>query len=154
MAAGKNGYGTVFQITPAGGLTTLHTFTNGSDGSFPTAGLVQGADGQFYGAAHGGGTNGYGTVFRINASGALKPLYSFKGGSDGAGPSATLALGNDGNFYGVCDNGNSSSEYGTIFKITAFRGANVAPFLQRNQRRGLSAGPADLGHGRQVLWHD
>ncbi len=115
---GKNGYGTVFQITPTGGLTTLHTFTNGSDGGSPTAGLVLGADGQFYGAAHGGGTNGYGTIFKISVSGAFTRLYSFKGGSDGAGPCATLALGNDGNFYGVCDNGNSSSsEYGTIFKI-------------------------------------
>ena len=80
--------------------------------------MVQGADGQFYGAAHGGGTNGYGTIFKLSAGGAFDPLYSFRGGADGAGPSATLALGNDGNFYGVCDNGSISSEYGTIFKIT------------------------------------
>ena len=33
---GKNGSGTVFQITPAGALTTLHIFTNGSDGAYPT----------------------------------------------------------------------------------------------------------------------
>jgi len=114
----KSGYGTVFQLTSAGALTTLHAFTNGIDGAFPMAGLVQGADGQFYGAAHSGGTNGYGTIFKISASGAFTFLYSFRGSNDGAGPAGTLALGNDGNFYGVCDNGNSSS-YGTIFKITA-----------------------------------
>ena len=115
---GKNGYGTVFQVTPAGALTTLHTFTNGLDGASPIAGLVQGADGQFYGAAHGGGTNGYGTIFKISASGAFTRLYLFRNGNDGSGPSATLALGNDGNFYGVCDEGGDSNGYGTVFKIT------------------------------------
>ena len=51
---GKNGYGTVFQITSAGGFTTLHVFTNsgsGKNGTYPAGGLVQGADGQFYGKA-------------------------------------------------------------------------------------------------------
>jgi uncharacterized repeat protein (TIGR03803 family) len=113
---GKNGFGTVFQLTPAGVLTTLHAFTNGIDGAGPIAGLVQGADEAFYGTA-GGGTNGNGTVFKITAAGVLNTIYSFKGGVDGANPSATLISGNDGNFYGVCSGGGSTG-YGTIFKIT------------------------------------
>src|SRR5664279_754435 len=44
---GASGYGTVFRITPAGTLTTLHSFS-GSDGRSPAAGLVQGTDGDFY----------------------------------------------------------------------------------------------------------
>lgn len=114
---GKNGDGTVFQITPAGVLTTLHTFTNGSDGAYPTGGLVQGADGQFYGTAGSGGTNGDGTVFKITAGGVLRTIYSFKGALDGEGPSATLTSGNDGNFYGVCGGGGATGN-GTVFKIT------------------------------------
>ncbi len=118
---GKNGYGTVFQITPAGALTPLHAFTNsgsGKGGTYPTAGLVQGADGQFYGTTHGGGTNGYGTIFKISSSGVLSYLYSFTGTNDGAGPSATLTQGGDGCFYGVCDDGTSSAGNGTIFTVT------------------------------------
>jgi uncharacterized repeat protein (TIGR03803 family) len=115
---GKYDAGTIFQITPAGVLTTLHAFTNGSDGAYSTAGLVQGADGEFYGTASSGGTNGDGTVFKITAGGVLKPLYSFKGALDGGGPSATLTLGADGNFYGVCGGGGATG-YGTVFKITS-----------------------------------
>jgi uncharacterized repeat protein (TIGR03803 family) len=47
------GCGTVFEITPTGVLTTLHSF-NGSDGSGPN-GLIQGSDGKFYGTTSLGG---------------------------------------------------------------------------------------------------
>jgi uncharacterized repeat protein (TIGR03803 family) len=50
-----SGCGTIFQITPAGVLTTLHSF-NGTDGEFPTAPLIQAPDGKFYGTASSGGT--------------------------------------------------------------------------------------------------
>ena len=56
--------GTVFQITPAGVLTTLHTF-HGADGTGPTAALVQGSDGNFYGATYSGGANLDGTIFKL-----------------------------------------------------------------------------------------
>lgn len=115
---GKNGYGTIFQITPAGGFTTLHTFTSSShSGMFPTAGLIQGTDGQFYGATSSGGTNDSGTIFKISASGDFHLLYSFSGNNDGADPSA-LTVGNDGCFYGVCGTANSGNYAGTVFRIT------------------------------------
>src|SRR2546426_10162659 len=61
----NSGNGTVFQITPAGLLTILHSF-QGSDGSMPLAGLVEGSDGLFYGTAERGAPNGeFGGVFRI-----------------------------------------------------------------------------------------
>ena len=71
--------GTVFQITPGGALTTLHSF-NVSDGANPVASLVQGSDGNFYGTtSHGGasGSNG-GTVFKITPGGALTTLFNFR----------------------------------------------------------------------------
>ncbi len=43
-----SGCGTVFKITPGGTLTTLHSF-DGADGAYPSAGLVQAIDGNFYG---------------------------------------------------------------------------------------------------------
>src|SRR5579863_9852659 len=50
-------------------LTTLHSFQVFPNGENPTAGLVQGSDGYFYGTFYSGGTNGYGTVFRISTNG-------------------------------------------------------------------------------------
>jgi uncharacterized repeat protein (TIGR03803 family) len=57
-------YGTVFKMTPQGGLTTLHSF-DGNDGSEPRGGLVQAPDGFFYGTTEAGGAHGDGTVFSL-----------------------------------------------------------------------------------------
>jgi len=61
--------GTIFQITPAGTMTTLYTFCSQAgcaDGAQPLAGLIQATDGNFYGAtALGGEPNSYGTIFSL-----------------------------------------------------------------------------------------
>ena len=46
-----DGYGTVFQITSTGTLTTLHSFDS-SDGAHPSCTLLQGTDGNFYGTTY------------------------------------------------------------------------------------------------------
>ena len=117
---GALGYGTVFKITPAGALTTLHSFDS-TDGANPNAGLVQAADGSFYGTTTYGGANGdWGTVFRITPGGALTTLHSFAG-QDGADPFALIQASN-GSFYGTTGNGGTFDYFcngcGTIFKIT------------------------------------
>jgi uncharacterized repeat protein (TIGR03803 family) len=113
------GCGTVFEITPTGTLTTLHSF-NGSDGAFPLGPVIEGADGELYGlTAWGGNGNcpyGCGTVFKVSREGKLTPLHSFSGG-DGSEPASGLALATDGNFYGVTS-GISTGGPGTIFRIT------------------------------------
>jgi uncharacterized repeat protein (TIGR03803 family) len=113
-------YGTVFQMTPAGELTTLYTFcaqTNCPDGSTPRAALVQGTDGNFYGTtASGGSYNNYGTVFQITSSGTLTTLHRFDG-TDGSGPVAALIQATDGNFYGTTERGGVNNQ-GTVFRIT------------------------------------
>ena len=62
---GGETYGTVFKITPAGKLTTLHDF-RGADGVFPYAALIQATDGNFYGTTSVGGVHYYGTIFRLS----------------------------------------------------------------------------------------
>ncbi|SPE60953.1 hypothetical protein SBV1_570012 [Verrucomicrobia bacterium] len=59
--------GTVFRIgTNGSGYAVLYSFTGtGGDGRVPHAGLVQGADGAFYGTAYYGGNLNEGTVFRL-----------------------------------------------------------------------------------------
>src|SRR5262249_19294654 len=66
-SAGSSAKGTVFRVTTNGALTTLNAFTGGNDGALPRAGLIQVADGNFYGATYYGGPNDYGRVFRMTA---------------------------------------------------------------------------------------
>jgi uncharacterized repeat protein (TIGR03803 family) len=118
---GANSYGTVFQIqlTTNGPPTTLYSFTGDGDGGFPVAGLVPGADGNFYGTASTGGTGGgWGTIFKITPGGALSSLHSFTGAADGGFPYAELVQGADGNFYGTTLGGGTQNGWGTVFKIT------------------------------------
>jgi uncharacterized repeat protein (TIGR03803 family) len=130
---GKNGVGTVFKISTNGALTSLYSFTGTNDGAYPTAGLAQGSDGNFYGTTSGGGTNGNGTVFKISTNGALTSLYSFTGADDGSDPNG-LAQGSDGNFYGTTVNDGAYSYFGgTVFKIGANGGlTNLYSFTGGN----------------------
>jgi len=55
--------GTVFKITTAGALSVLHSFTFGhGTASNPSAGLIEGADGNFYGTAASGGGHNAGAI--------------------------------------------------------------------------------------------
>lgn len=87
-----------------------------TDGANPIGGLVQAADGDFYGTTAFGGAGGYGTVFRMTPLGSLTTVHSFDGG-DGANPSAELMQATDGNLYGTTAVGGAYNE-GTIFAIT------------------------------------
>jgi uncharacterized repeat protein (TIGR03803 family) len=69
-----NGYGTIFQITTNGILTTLVSF-DGLNGAYPLAGLVRTTDGSFYGTTGNGGTDGYGTIFRLSPAASPAPVF-------------------------------------------------------------------------------
>jgi uncharacterized repeat protein (TIGR03803 family) len=60
---------------------------------------------------------GYGTVFKITASGILTTLHSFTGNVDGGYPQAPLILGTDGKFYGTTPYGGTEG-CGSVFQIT------------------------------------
>jgi len=123
--------GTVFKITPNGALTTLYKFCSQPDcldGDWPSDGVVEGADGNFFGTTPVGGIrddcDGYycGTIFKITAGGTLTTIHEFceQGRCpDGNQPAAGLALGPDGNLYGTTYYGGIPIfGYGTVFKIT------------------------------------
>jgi hypothetical protein len=65
----SGGNGTVFKLTPSSRGTwtksILHTFTGGNDGGFPFAPVVLDSSGDLFGTAGGGGTLGWGVVFKI-----------------------------------------------------------------------------------------
>ena len=79
-------------------FTLLYSFKNRPDGAGPTR-LIRDGAGNFYGTTSGGGVGGYGTVFKLDATGAETVLYSFTGGADGSQPFGTLIRDSAGNFY-------------------------------------------------------
>ena len=97
--AGGIGYGTVFQLTPAGKVKVLYQFP-ASGG--PQGGLTLGTDGYLYGTTRFLGLYGNGSVFKIATDGTgYKTLYSFKPGISGYQPFTAPIQGVDGNFYGT-----------------------------------------------------
>jgi uncharacterized repeat protein (TIGR03803 family) len=123
---GPHDGGTVFKITPSGALTTLYAFCAQQssdvclDGEYPLGGLVQGANGSFYGTTESGGVNDAGAIFEITTGGKLTVLHSFAGtgaDTDGRQPSAGLVLASNGNFYGTTPAGGANN-IGTVFEMT------------------------------------
>jgi uncharacterized repeat protein (TIGR03803 family) len=109
--------GSVFKL-PFGGTTldTLFTFTGDANGGFPFAGLVEGSDGNYYGATSGGGIGG--TIFRVTPAGALTTLASFSGsGLTGSVPTNPPVEFIDGNFYGTTTGGGVSN-FGVFYQLT------------------------------------
>jgi uncharacterized repeat protein (TIGR03803 family) len=125
-SGGAFSVGTIFEYTPGkngsvGTLSTLHSFDNNTEGSWPYAGLIE-YDGNFYGATESGGLYtgqaiGKGTIFKLTPNGELTTLYVFSGGSDGANPYGTLVE-YKGLFYGTTDGGGTYG-YGTVFAISS-----------------------------------
>jgi uncharacterized repeat protein (TIGR03803 family) len=138
--------GTVFKITAVGVETLLYSFSGGADGGQP-AGLVQGADGNFYGTTSFGGEPGdvnfsipgKGTIFRLTPSGAETVLYAFQGGADGGNPVGALIQGSDGNFYSMTRTGGTAG-YGAVFKTTP-AGVETVLYSFQGGADGASPGP-------------
>jgi uncharacterized repeat protein (TIGR03803 family) len=83
--------------------------------------LIQAADGHFYGTASAGGTNGGGTVFKVNTSGKLTPIYNFcalASCADGKSPQGALVQAPNGDFYGTTAAG-GANDAGTVFRLTS-----------------------------------
>jgi uncharacterized repeat protein (TIGR03803 family) len=126
--------GTVFQLSPAGVMTTLYTFCSQNspqqpctDGSWPAGGVILGTDGNLYGTTSIYGAYGTatawvmgGTVFQLTPAGVLTTLYDFCSKStcpDGTYPSGSLIQTSNGTFYGITSGGgtkiHSSSQNNT-----------------------------------------
>ncbi len=112
---GAHNWGTIFDITQTGSLTTIYNFTGGTDGGAPLDPPILGPDGSFYGVAAGLGLpSGCGTIYRIT-NGVFALLHDF-GGPNGCQPDA-LVLGTDGNFYGTTESGGTAGG-GVFYRVT------------------------------------
>jgi uncharacterized repeat protein (TIGR03803 family) len=138
--AGGGALGTIFEITPAGKLTTLHTF-QGTDGGFPE-GVMLGSNGSFYGSTVYGGANGQGGTLFVLSSGTLTTLYNFctqTNCTDGSEP-AVLTQATSGTFFGTTIAGGAINVClggcGTLFSLAD----GLRPFVQANPGFGKVGG--------------
>src|ERR1035437_3399283 len=93
---------------------TLHSFTGGSDGANPYAGLVLSGN-TLYGTTFFGGGSGYGTAFKVNTDGTgFRVVESFNGVSNEAYPEPGLVL-SDNTLYGASLGPGTTS--GTLFAV-------------------------------------
>jgi len=144
QSGGTNEAGTIFQVSTNGLLRTLVNFgyvEYYGSGPGPNR-LTQGADGYLYGTTENGGTEGDGSVFRMDTNGNLTNLVSFNN-LNGANPLAALIQGIDGNLYGTTEFGGSYGE-GTVFRLTA-DGAlttlvDFSPYTGADPQAGLVQG--------------
>jgi uncharacterized repeat protein (TIGR03803 family) len=104
--------------------TITHTFgIRNGDGESPGVGaLAIDGSGNLYGTTAGGGSTGYGTVFRLtpDSNGRWKEtvLYSFEGGTNGVEPAAGVVMDRSGNPYGTTiAGGNSNCGCGLVYKL-------------------------------------
>ena len=125
-SGGANNLGTVFQVTPAGVQTVLYSFAGGADGQSPAAGLSDDSDGNLYGVTFYGGTDNFGTIFRIAVDGTgYTTLHSFAGGpSDGEYPGVKLRNVAGGSLYGSTGGGGAAG-LGTIFRYDPSSGVTT-----------------------------
>jgi uncharacterized repeat protein (TIGR03803 family) len=121
---GKYHGGTIFKVTPTGTLTTLVSFF-GPNGVHPWAGLIQTADGTFYGTTEGnfdGKTplTWAGSAFSLTSAGALTQLFTFciPSCTVGSEPHGGLVEDSSGNLFGTTTRGGTNN-FGTVFEIPA-----------------------------------
>ena len=118
---GSGGYGRggVFQVTPGGAFTVLHTFGGGSTttgGTYPYAALIRATDGNFYGTTAEGGPGGAGTVFRMTPGGTVTVESAFSSDAGGENPQSPLVQGSDGNLFGTTPTGGAFNN-GVVFEV-------------------------------------
>jgi uncharacterized repeat protein (TIGR03803 family) len=121
---GSSNFGTVFRVAPNGNggyiFSVLYSFPGGAGGANPQGSLIMDASGILYGTTQNGGSDGWGTVFRLAPNGSdgynKSVLYNFQGGTDGMNPIAGLVMDKSGNLFGTTFIG-GINPYGTVYRL-------------------------------------
>jgi uncharacterized repeat protein (TIGR03803 family) len=128
--------GAVFEMNPPAAKgdpwaeSVIYSFIGQPDGASPSAGLVAGQNGSFYGSATGWGPKDYGTIFQLTPPAqAGDPwtetvLHAFTLQADGGNPGGGVILDTEGNLYGTTAVGGNYScnagfndGCGVVFKL-------------------------------------
>ena len=120
---GASNAGAVYKIDAEGRLTTLYSFTGGTDGGHPSAGVVRDSAGNLYGITTAGGPpgclysrGGCGVVYKLDPSGQETVLHTFATAGDGYLPESGVTLDAAGNLYGTTVEGGPSGA-GIVYRL-------------------------------------
>jgi len=144
-SGGAYGNGVLFGLSPPAHIvgsvfsnwtqSLLYSFTGGTDGGGPGGALVLDSSGNIYGAAHGGGVNGGGTVYEFS-HGGMQVLHAFPAFSgDGITPLGVIT--GAGGLYGLTYSG-GANQSGTVYTLAG--GYNILYNL--GSPNDLEAAPA------------
>lgn len=150
------GYGTIFQISAAGELSTLVSF-DGVNGAAPRAGLTSDSHGNLYGTTSMGGNGfsanywasgatGGGTIFQLTTNKEFNSIASMRRrfianslSDEGISPESSLTFDGYGNLFGTASRGvSASSALGTIFQIQMLEVPILKPIAATNGMFGFS----------------
>jgi uncharacterized repeat protein (TIGR03803 family) len=117
------GQGCVYKISTAGVFKEIYGFSS-STGYDPCTGVIQGKDGNLYGATNIGAANNFGSIYKLTTAGVFTDMHDFVQTTDAscvdnAGrTNVNLVQVTDGSFYGV--NGSyGPAGGGSIYKLTS-----------------------------------
>jgi uncharacterized repeat protein (TIGR03803 family) len=162
----SGGCGTVWKLDTFGNLSVLYSFTGGTDGAFPEAGLVMDSSGNLYGDNFYGGNLscgadfGCGVVFEVAFSGNFTVLHAFAGGSnDGQYPVAALLRDSNGNLYGTTVEAgdlscslNDGYGCGVVFKLDSSGNETILPAFTAGTTDGESPKSALISGSKGNLY--
>jgi uncharacterized repeat protein (TIGR03803 family) len=113
---GRTSAGVVYKLDTSGHETVLYTFTGGTDGGYPTTGVIRDSAGNLYGTASFGGAKGGGVVYKLDTSGQETVLYSFAFGSEAGQPLPGVVRDSAGNLYGTNSYGGTAGA-GAVYEL-------------------------------------
>jgi uncharacterized repeat protein (TIGR03803 family) len=108
----------VYKVDVAGHETVLCSFTDGTDGGLPRAGVIWDSAGNLYGTTSAGGTSDRGVLYKVDKTGKETVLHSFTGQADGDYPFTGVIRDPAGNLYGTTSDGGSYNG-GQVYKVSA-----------------------------------
>jgi uncharacterized repeat protein (TIGR03803 family) len=136
--SGPSSSGTVFRLDAKGTVTILYSFLGDPDGNRPTAGLVEGTDGNLYGATERGGTNDEGALYQVTKAGAYTLLKSMNE-IVGSLPDGSLVQHTNGLFYGTASY-RSKGGFGAVYSLDM----GLGPFVTFVRPTGKVAQTAQI----------
>jgi hypothetical protein len=116
LTCSQNGCGAVFQMYRVNNFwkeRVLHTFTGGTDGRTPQAGVILNKN-SLYGTTELGGNN-YGTAYKIDEQDGGPAETVIYDGAPTAAPYGIFALDAAGNLYGAASNG--AFNFGEVYQL-------------------------------------
>jgi uncharacterized repeat protein (TIGR03803 family) len=109
--------GVVYKLDKTGKETVLYSFTGGTDGGYPSTGVIRDSVGNLYGTTGREGASNWGAVYKVDTAGQETVLYSFAGGVDGGDPGRGGVIRDSmGNLYGTTLFGGTFSS-GVVYKL-------------------------------------